>query len=123
MMVRGLKKSGIDHHVRTAGDGVEAMDILLGRNGNSRLHAPFLVVLDLKMPRMDGLEFLEMLRLDAMLAETPVFVVTTSDHDDDIRSAYGRGVAGYIVKDRAGSNFSRLIDMLQAYWRIVEFPS
>ncbi|RZV42762.1 MAG: response regulator [Acidimicrobiales bacterium] len=123
MMVRGLTKSGIDHHIRTARDGVEAMEILHGQNGNPRLHAPFLVVLDLNMPRMDGHEFLETLRLTPMLAETPVFIVTTSDHEDDIRAAYGQGVAGYIVKDRAGSNYSRLIEMLQAYWRIVEFPS
>lgn len=105
-----------------ARNGVEALDILRGRNGKERLPRPFIILLDLNMPQMNGLEFLDEVRNDEDLANSVVFVLTTSDADEDIVAAYENNVAGYIVKSDAATGFLRAIEMLEHYWRVVELP-
>jgi DNA-binding NarL/FixJ family response regulator len=75
------------------------------------------------MPRMNGIEFLEAVRADPDLAQSVVFVLTTSNRDEDIMAAYNHQIAGYLLKSRAGKDFIDLITLLDSYWRIVEFPS
>ncbi|WP_425404557.1 response regulator [Hwanghaeella sp.] len=105
-----------------ARNGVEALDVLRGRNGKERLPRPFIILLDLNMPQMNGLEFLDEVRNDEDLANSVVFVLTTSDADEDIVAAYENNVAGYIVKSDAATGFLRAIEMLEHYWRVVELP-
>lgn len=105
-----------------ARNGVEALDILRGRNGKERVPRPFIILLDLNMPQMNGLEFLDEVRNDEDLANSVVFVLTTSDADEDIVAAYENNVAGYIVKSDAATGFLRAIEMLEHYWRVVELP-
>lgn len=81
---------------------------------------PYVVLLDLDMPRMNGLEFLEALRTDPALAAS--VVLTTSDRDENKQAAYDRHVAGYILKSRAGEDFLDVVRLLGAYWQLVEFP-
>lgn len=118
---RALKKARIANPIHVARDGIEALEILRGAE-REPLQRPYLILLDLNMPRMNGVEFLDELRNDSNLRDSIVFVLTTSDADSDIIKAYENLVAGYMVKSKAGEDFVKLIGMLDHYWRIIEFP-
>lgn len=105
-----------------AGDGVEALEYLRGQAGREKIQAPYIILLDLNMPRMTGLEFLEVIRNDNELNQSVVFVLTTSNDDRDKCSAYEKNVAGYIVKSDPAAGFLEAITMLDHYWRVVELP-
>ncbi|SBW12781.1 Two-component system response regulator [uncultured Alphaproteobacteria bacterium] len=115
---RALKRRRIINPLFRARDGIEALEML--RSG--RVARPFLILLDLNMPRMGGLEFIREIRDDPALSDTVVFVLTTSKSDEDLAAAYRNHVAGYIVKNEFGDSFSGLVQMLDAYWQIVELP-
>jgi CheY-like chemotaxis protein len=74
------------------------------------------------MPRMNGIEMLAELRKDEVLAKSVVFVLTTSQDEQDKVAAYSKNIAGYIVKTQLGDGFIRVMEMLDHYWRVVEFP-
>ncbi len=74
------------------------------------------------MPRMSGIEFLDAIRQDPTLKNVIVFVFTTSDTPNDMRSAYSHNIAGYIVKEHPSRSFAEALDMLDSYVRIVELP-
>lgn len=74
------------------------------------------------MPRMNGIEFLEELRQDSDFEDSIVFVLTTSDDDQDMVAAYSNHVAGYMIKSKAGEDFIQLIGLLDHYWRVIEMP-
>jgi CheY-like chemotaxis protein len=119
---RALTKAALDNTVFEAKDGAEALDLLRGRTGRSALPRPITVLLDLKMPRMNGFEFLDELRADPDLTVTNVFVMSTSDAAEDKQAAYRQHVAGYIVKDGEASGFTEAAQMLDRYWQVVELP-
>lgn len=121
-ITRAFRTLRIANPVVVARDGIEALDILRGTNGRGRLSAPYLVLLDLNMPRMGGLEFLTELREDPDLCQTIVFVMTTSAaHGDRVR-VYHKNVAGYVLKQGPERNFIDSIAMLHHYWTMVQFP-
>lgn len=122
LLQRALRHAKIANPVVSALDGVEALEHLRGTGGRDRIARPFLILLDLNMPRMNGIELLAELRNDPELADAIVFVLTTSDSDRDRCAAYAQNVAGYILKDNVGNDFLDLIAMLDGYWRVVEFP-
>jgi CheY-like chemotaxis protein len=105
-----------------AHNGIEALEHLRGQNGREKIPTPHLVLLDLNMPRMGGLEFLDELRDDDELRNTIVFVMTTSAAEEDRARAFNKNVAGYVLKHRSGQSFLEAIAMLEHYWRVVEFP-
>jgi len=119
---RAFASSRIANPIVRAIDGIDALDILRGSNGKTKLTPPYLLLVDLNMPRMNGIELVEALRQDHDLHSSIVFVLTTSSRDEDKIAAYDLNVAGYIVKEHAGQDFQRLIDMMQCYWRVVELP-
>ena len=119
---RSLRVLRIDNPVIEARDGVEALQHLRGENGHDRVPSPRLVLLDLNMPRMGGMEFLEEVRRDSGLRPTLVFVMTTSASEDDKARAYARNVAGYVLKQQPGRPFLETIRTLERYWRTLEFP-
>jgi CheY-like chemotaxis protein len=119
---RSFRDLKIANPVVEAHDGIEALEHLRGENGREKLKPPLLVLLDLNMPRMGGLEFLNELRSDPTLLSTLVFVMTTSGADGDRACAFSKNVAGYILKHRFGQTFVESVSMLQHYWRLVEFP-
>ena len=119
---RAFRKHKIANPVSVARDGIEALAMLRGTDGYTRLPRPFIVLLDINMPRMNGLQFLGELRKDEEIQDAVVFILTTSKHDEDRAAAYKQHVAGYIVKTDVGSGFLELVDMLDSYWRIVELP-
>jgi CheY-like chemotaxis protein len=119
---RAFRSARIANPMVRAIDGIDALDILRGSNGKTKLAPPYLLLVDLNMPRMNGIELVEAMRQDHDLRSCIVFVLTTSSRDEDKVAAYDLNVAGYIVKERAGLDFQRLIDMIQGYWRVVELP-
>ena len=124
--VQGLKrafnKSKIGNPITVARDGIEALEILRGEGGRAPLPKPHLILLDLNMPRMNGLEFLEAIRADEDLKSAVVFMITTSKDDEDKARAYGHNVAGYIVKQDPANTFMQAVTLLEHYWKVVEFP-
>jgi CheY-like chemotaxis protein len=119
---RSLRELKIANPVVAARDGIEALERLRGENGHEKLRSPHLVLLDLNMPRMGGIEFLEELRADPVLQSTLVFVMTTSSATEDRTRAYAKNVAGYVLKFQQEQGFQNAILMLEHYWRIIEFP-
>lgn len=119
---RALKKYRVANRLVWAQDGIEALDILQG-TGDVALAMPALVLLDINMPRMNGLEFLDAIRADPKLKSLTVFVLTTSQDDRDIARAHQNNVAGYMVKSDLGESFIAGIDLLDHHWRVVEPPS
>ena len=116
---RAFKKNNIANPLFTADNGVEALALL--RDGeiprNRRI-----ILLDLNMPQMNGIEFLRELRDDPELRPTPVIVLTTSNDEKDRIEAYNLNVAGYILKPVTFSNFCEVMAALNKYWALVELP-
>jgi len=119
---RALKKLKIVNPVIVAKDGQEALDILRGESSDTGLLPPYLVTLDINMPRMDGFEFLSEVRSDPNLHRAVIFVLSTSDAPDDVATAYDSNVAGYIVKDNLGDSFVKALDMIDTFSKVVELP-
>ena len=120
-MRRAIRKLNLSNPVEVARNGEEALQ-RLRENGEGQLERPFIVTLDLNMPRMGGLEFLSEIRADQSLQDTVIFVVTTSDAPTDITSAYARNIAGYIVKEDTFETLRRSLSMLRDYTEIVRLP-
>lgn len=119
---RALKKLKIVNPIATATDGQSALDLLRKEAGAVGGLPPFLVTLDLNMPRMDGFEFLEEVRKDETLQRVVIFVLSTSDMPQDIAAAYDKNIAGYIVKDELGDSFEAALNMIDTFVRVVELP-
>lgn len=120
---RSFQKLKIANDIIVAHDGIEALEVLRGENGHKQLIQPFIILLDINMPRMNGLEFLKKIRKDPNLDQSVVFVLTTSNDEEDKLAAYKSHIAGYIVKDNAGESVVNALDMLDRYWRVVELPA
>ncbi len=116
---RAFDQHRISNPLLVARDGYAALEAL--RTGHVR--RPYVILLDLNLPRMGGLELLEKLRSDPELSDSVVFVLTTSKRDEDKVASYHHHIAGYIVKGDVGAGFMDLMNLLGAYWRVVELPS
>ena len=121
-MKRAFAKSRIGNPITVARDGIEALEFLRGENGRPKLAKPHLLLLDLNMPRMNGLEFLQAIRADEDLKNSIVFMITTSKAEEDRARAYDQHVAGYIVKQDPANTFMQAVALMEHYWKIVEFP-
>jgi CheY-like chemotaxis protein len=119
---RSFRDLQIDNPVVEARDGIEALACLRGEQGFAPVKPPFLILLDLNMPRMGGIEFLHELRADPALRRSLVFVMSTSAADSDVRQVYEKNVAGYILKHRQGQSFKDSIGILSRYWKGIELP-
>ncbi len=119
---RAFSKQRIANPITVAQDGIEGLEYLRGSNGKPRLPRPFIILLDLNMPRMNGIEFLETIRADQELKDAIVFMITTSKAEEDKTRAYGLNVAGYIVKQDPVNTFLDAVALLEHYWKVVELP-
>jgi CheY-like chemotaxis protein len=122
-LVRAFRSAKVANLISFAHNGVDALEILRGTNGRERLQRPYVILLDLNMPRMGGVEFLEELRKNEDLKKSIVFIMTTSGTDQDKVKAYNLGVAGYILKSNPANAFLEATALLDIYWRVVEFPA
>ncbi|HET9931309.1 MAG TPA: response regulator [Polyangiaceae bacterium] len=116
---RALKRNNISNPLFVASNGLEALRMLRDGTvpGTRRL-----ILLDLNMPKMNGIEFLRELRADPALAHSNVVVLTTSNDDQDKLAAYDLHVAGYLLKPVTFVNFVELMAALNKYWALVEMP-
>ncbi|GAB5440700.1 MAG: response regulator [Fuerstiella sp.] len=119
---RAFERQKICNPLTVARDGVEALQRLRGENGFEALPHPLMVLLDLNMPRMGGLQFLEHLRNDPNLHRTIVFVLTTSKAESDREAAYDHNISGYLVKSDAGRDLVKHMPMLENFLLCVQFP-
>ncbi|MEO1574721.1 MAG: response regulator [Pseudomonadota bacterium] len=120
---RALAKLERAPRTHVAHDGEEALAILRSVNrGPHALRTPFVVLLDINMPRMNGFEFLDCVRRDDKLRDIVVFMLSTSDAPGDLARAYGYHVAGYINKARASGDFASSMNMLAHYCSVVDLP-
>ncbi|HTF94492.1 MAG TPA: response regulator [Cellvibrio sp.] len=122
-VVRSLRKNAIDFPITLARDGMEALEILRHTHSDLSIEKPYLILLDLNMPRMDGFEFLHEVRNDKSLRDSIIFVLTTSDADSDRMRAYDENIAGYMVKSAVGPQFSKLAALLDNYRTTVSMPT
>lgn len=118
-MRRSFQKRRIGNTIVRAHDGLEALELLQ----SGEISLPYIILLDLQMPRMNGIEFLSKIREDEVLRSSVVFVLTTSQAEEDITAAFNKQIAGYFVKDDVGANFCEMLDMLEGYWRIAYLPN
>jgi two-component system response regulator len=122
LTLRALKKSKIMNDVIVAQDGVEALDYLFGTGkyaGRDAEAKPQLVLLDLKMPKMDGLEVLQRIRKDERTRVLPVVVLTTSNEDRDRVESYKLGANSYIRKPVDFNQFAHAVQQLGLYWLVL----
>jgi CheY-like chemotaxis protein len=120
---RAFKKNNISNPLFVAGNGIEALEMLRGQGPGP--HVPphrRIVLLDLNMPKMGGIEFLRELRKDPELSALTVIILTTSDEDRDKVEAYKLNVAGYILKPVTLQAFVEIMATLNKYWTVNELP-
>ena len=126
LTVRALKKSKVANDVVVARDGVEALDYLFGTGAhagrNTRVQ-PEVILLDIKMPRMDGLEVLRRLRADARTRHIPVVMLTSSKEDRDLIESYDRGANSFVRKPVDFLEFVEAVQNLNVYWLVVNEPA
>lgn len=118
---RAFKKSNVTNPLYVAGNGIEALEALRDE-GTNKIPSPRIILLDLNMPKMGGIEFLKEMRADEKLKNLTVFVMTTSNEDNDKIDAYNLNVAGYILKPLSMDRFINAVSTLKNYWKLCEYP-
>ncbi len=122
LAIRALKKNNISNEVVVARDGVEALDYLFGTGahaGRDMSEMPQIILLDLKLPKIDGLEVLRRLRNDQRTKLLPVVVLTSSKEEQDLTESYSLGANSYIRKPINFAQFTEAIRQLGLYWLVL----
>jgi CheY-like chemotaxis protein len=122
LAIRALKKSHLANNVTHLIDGAEAIDFLLGLGkyaGRDINNVPKVILLDLKMPKINGLEVLERIKAEPHTKMIPVVILTSSAEDPDIKRSYQLGANSYIVKPVEFNNFAKIISDLGLYWLVI----
>ncbi|MBL8442795.1 MAG: response regulator [Zoogloeaceae bacterium] len=123
LTLRAISKNAIGNPVVVARDGVEAVDYLFGTDDSGNRPLPAIVLLDLKLPRIDGLEVLRRIRADERTALLPVVILTTSSEPRDIEQAYQLGANSYIRKPVDYQQFVQTVAALASYWLSLNVPA
>jgi len=125
LTIRALKRKNLANQLFHVEDGAEALDFLFGQGkyeGRQEAVAPKVVLLDLKLPKINGLEVLRQMKSDDRLRTIPVVVVTSSAEDPDIKAAYDLGANGYVIKPVQFDAFMEAMSHLGLYWLMVNHP-
>ena len=125
LTLRAFRKNNIKNNVVVARDGVEALDYLFGTgafSGRDMSVPPVVILLDLKLPKIDGLEVLRRLREDPRTHLTPVVVLTSSTEEQDLLTSYTYGANSYIRKPVDFANFTETVRQLGLYWLLMNEP-
>jgi two-component system, response regulator len=122
LTTRALKKRKLTNNLHRVADGAEAVEFLFGTGAyagrNGAIH-PRVILLDLKLPKVDGMEVLRRLKSDPVLKSIPVVVLTSSKEDRDLQEAYKLGANSYIVKPVEFDKFVQAVDHLGLYWALL----
>jgi CheY-like chemotaxis protein len=122
LTLRAFKKSGFVNTVHHVKDGAEALDYMYARQtyaGRDINKHPKLILLDLKMPKMSGMEVLKHIKSDPEFKSIPIVILTSSQEDPDIQNCYALGANSYIVKPVESENFFRIIKEIGLYWMVL----
>jgi two-component system, response regulator len=125
LTIRALKKKNLANHLYHVEDGVEALDFLFARGqyaGRDINIPPKVVLLDMKLPRINGLEVLKGLKADERTQTIPVVIVTSSAEDPDVKTAYQLGANSYVIKPVQFDSFIDAMVKLGIYWLMVNHP-
>ncbi len=125
LVMRALKKSNMGSKIMHLQDGAEALDFIFAKGaytGRQVADRPRLILLDLKMPRVDGLQVLRAIKDDSRTRSIPVVIMTSSREDKDVLESYSLGVNSYVVKPVSFENFSKAVTELGTYWLTVNQP-
>jgi two-component system, response regulator len=125
LIIRTLKKNNLANHLIVLEDGEQALDYLLcrGKYLNKKINnIPKVIFLDLKLPKVDGLDLLKEIKSNAHTKNIPVIIVTSSNQDPDIKTAYDLGANSYVVKPVVYTDFVKKINALGLYWLVVNEP-
>lgn len=118
-----LNEVAPDIHLDHVENGLEALSFLDKKGNYNKSQRPDLIILDLNMPIMNGFDFLEKVKQSKEHKNIPVLVLSTSEHDGDVRKVYTSQAAGYVVKPRSYTEYTQMLDSIQAYWRhIIRLP-
>lgn len=123
ILKRGLRKIDAEGSLIRARDGVDALEILVNDAGKIALPNPYVILLDINMPRMNGHEFLKELRAHEALKAAKVYVFTTSASQTDIDLAHEHLANGYIVKPETSTELRDVLEALKRFWELCEHPS
>lgn len=126
LTIRALQKSNLCNSITHVSDGAEAIDFIFAQGKYSERsidNKPRIVLLDLKMPKVDGMEVLRAIKADERTRNIPVIVMTSSKEDSDVKQAYTYGVNSYVVKPVGFENFSKAVIDLGMYWMLVNQES
>ena len=126
LALRALRKSKLTNRIQVARDGAEALEFIFGEGqhaGRRVEHAPKVILLDLKLPKVDGLEVLRRVKADARTKSIPVVVLTSSKEQKDIVESYKLGVNSYIVKPVNFEGFAGAVQELGMYWLLLNQAS
>jgi two-component system response regulator len=122
LALRALRQAKIANHIHVARDGAEAIEILFGNASHGPEVAPKVVLLDLKLPKIDGLEVLKRVKSDPRTKLIPVVVLTSSREQNDIVESYRLGVNSYIVKPVDFDRFAEAVQRAGMYWLLINQP-
>jgi two-component system response regulator len=125
LTLRSLKKNNLANSILVAKDGAEALDFFLCRGkfkGRSITNPPKVVLLDLKLPKVSGLEVLKIVKADERTAHIPIVIVTSSKEEPDMKEAYALGANSYVVKPVDFEQFTNAMNSLGLYWLLVNQP-
>lgn len=125
LCIRTLKKHNLANHLEWVKDGAEALDFLFARGayaGRNGMAVPKLILLDLRLPKVDGLEVLRAVKSDERTRQIPVVVVTSSKEDRDVAECYRLGVNSYVSKPVAFDEFVKVVSELGMYWLLINHP-
>lgn len=120
-LLRAFKKLGFDRPITITRDGIEALQVMRNEHPEKTIEKPYVVLADLNMPRMNGLELLAEIRKDQNLYATPVFILSTSRHPTDLSAAHRHNVAGYLRKPLSFDEYQRTVEALKEYWTLCQF--
>lgn len=125
LTLHAFQKHKMANDVIVAGDGAEALDYLFGTGayaGRDPNETPALILLDLQLPRIGGLDVLRKVRADERTKRVPVVIMTTSDEEDDIANGYDRGANSYLRKPVDFTEFMNSVKQLEMYWLVLNTP-
>lgn len=125
LALHALKKNNLTNHIHVVRDGAEALEFLFGSGsyaGREINHAPKVILLDLKLPKVDGMEVLRRIKSDQRTRSIPVVVLTSSREERDIVESYRLGVNSYITKPVDFEQFTEAVRQLGLYWLLLNQP-